>query len=68
MQKNSGKYLILDSTEGYEKVFFGILSEIKTFNGGKKLFSEKIMQKLELIQTMITIKQTIKISNTNYNY
>ena len=40
-EKNGEKYLILDSTEKYEEVFSGILSEIKTINGGKELFYEK---------------------------
>ena len=38
---NCEKYLILDLTEKYEEVFSGIISEIKTLNGGKKLFYEK---------------------------
>ena len=40
-EKCSEKYLILDSTEKYEEVFSGILSEVKTINGGKELFYEK---------------------------
>ena len=40
-EKNSEKYLILDSTEKYEGVFSGIILEIKTLNSGKKLFYEK---------------------------
>ena len=40
-EKNGGKYLILDSAEKYEEVFSGIISEIKTINGGKELFYEK---------------------------
>ena len=40
-EKNSEKYLIIDSTEKYEEVFSGIRSEIKTINSGKKLFYEK---------------------------
>ena len=40
-EKNGEKYLILDLTEGYEKVFPEIISEIKTLNGGKELFYEK---------------------------
>ena len=52
-EKNGEKYLIIDSTEKYDEVFSGIRLEIKTINGGKELFYEKIMQKLELIQTMI---------------
>ena len=33
--------MILDSTKGYEVVFSGIISEIKTLNRGKELFYEK---------------------------
>ena len=40
-EKNGEKYLILDSTKKYEEVFSEIISEIKTFNGGKELFYEK---------------------------
>ena len=40
-EKYGKKYLILDSTEKYEEVFSGIISEIKTLNGGKELFYEK---------------------------
>ena len=40
-EKNGEKYLILDSTEKYDEVFSGIISEIKTINGGKELFYEK---------------------------
>ena len=39
--KNGEKYLIIDSTDKYEEVWSGIRSEIKTLNGGKKLFYEK---------------------------
>ena len=35
------KYFILNLIEKYEEVFSGISSEIKTINGGKKLFYEK---------------------------
>ena len=40
-EKYDEKYLILYSTEKYEKVFFEIKSKIKTINGGKELFYEK---------------------------
>ena len=40
-EKNGEKYLIVDSTEKYEKVFSGIRSEIKTLTGEKELFYEK---------------------------
>ena len=40
-EKYGEKYLIIDSTGKYEKVFSGIKSEIRAFNGGKELFYEK---------------------------
>ena len=40
-EKYQEKYLIIDSTEEYEKVWSGIKSEIKRLNGGKELFYEK---------------------------
>ena len=40
-EKNCEKYLILDSTDKYEKGFTEIRSEIKTINSGKELFYEK---------------------------
>ena len=52
-EKNGEKYLILNSTDKYKEVWSRIRSEIKTLNDGKELFYEKIMQELELIQTMI---------------
>ena len=40
-EKYGEKYLIIDSTKEYKQVLFGIISEIKTINGGKELFYEK---------------------------
>ena len=40
-EKYGKKYLIIDSTEKYEKFFFEIESEIRTLNDGKELFYEK---------------------------
>ena len=40
-EKNSNKYLILDSTDKYEEIWSGIRSKIKTLNGGTELFYEK---------------------------
>ena len=37
-EKYSEKYLIIDFTEKYEKVFSGIKSEIETINSGNELF------------------------------
>ena len=52
-EKNSQKYLILDSTEKYEEVFSEIRSEIKQLMVEKNYFMRKIIAELELIQTMI---------------
>ena len=38
---NGEKYLIRDSTEKYDEVFSGIISEIKTINVEKELFYEE---------------------------
>ena len=40
-EKYGEKYLVLDSTEKYDKVFSGIKKEIQTINGVKELFYEK---------------------------
>ena len=40
-EKNSEKYLILDSTAKYEEVLSGIKKEIETINGRKELIYEK---------------------------
>ena len=52
-EKSSKKYLIIDSAEKYGELFSGIISEIKTLNGEKELFYEKIMLELDLILTII---------------
>ena len=40
-EKYCEKYLIIDSTEKYEKLWSGVRSDIKTLNGEKELFYEK---------------------------
>ena len=40
-EKYGEKYLIINSTEKYEKVFSGIKPEIVMLNGGKELFYER---------------------------
>ena len=45
-EKNDEKYLILDSTDKYEGVWYGIRSKIKALNGGKELFYEKNYAKI----------------------
>ena len=52
-KKNCEKYLIFDSTDKYKEVFSGIKSEIETINGVEKMYYEKIMLRLELIQMMM---------------
>ena len=50
-EKNSEKYLIIDSAEKYEEVFSGIISENNLVE--KNFFMKKIMLELKLILTMI---------------
>ena len=52
-EKNHEKYLILDWTEKYEKIFSEIKSEIETINGGEKCIMKKIKAELQLIQMLI---------------
>ena len=52
-EKNDEKYLILDSTKEYERVWSEIRSEIKRINGGKKAFYEKNYHKMASILKMI---------------
>ena len=40
-EKNSEKYLILDTIEKYEEAFSGIKSEIETINSGEEMYYEK---------------------------
>ena len=53
-EKNGEKYLTIHSTEKYEEVFFLVLDQkLKQSMVEKNCFMKKIMQELELIQTMI---------------
>ena len=47
-EENDNKYLILDSTNKYEKVQSGIRAEIKRINGGKEIFYEKDSSKIKV--------------------
>ena len=51
-EKNDEKYLILDSTKEYERVWSEIRSEIKRINGGEKVFYEKKIVKLASLLKM----------------
>ena len=44
-EKNDKKYLILNSTKEYERVWSKIRSEIERINGGEKVFMKKITVK-----------------------
>ena len=60
-EKNGEKYLILDSIDKYEKVWFGIRSEIKTLNVGKELFYEKNYARIEInTDDDLTLNKQIK--------
>ena len=48
-EKNDEKYLILDSTKEYERVWSEIKSEIKRINGRKKVFYEKNYRNISII-------------------
>ena len=47
-EKNDEKYLILDSTKEYERVWSEIRSEIKRINGGENVFYEKNYRKIDI--------------------
>ena len=60
-EQTDEKYLILDSTKEYEKVWSEIKSEIKRINGGKKVFYEKICRKIDIItKDDLPLKKSLK--------
>ena len=72
-EKNDEKYLILDSTKEYERVWSEIRSEIKRINGGKKVFFEKNYPKIDVItEDDLPFKESLKfltlITNINLKY
>ena len=72
-EKNDEKYLILDSTKEYERVWSEIRSEIKRINGGKKVFFEKNYPKIDIItEDDLPVKESLKfltlIININLKY
>ena len=61
-EKNDEKYLILDSTKEYERVWSEIRSEIKRINGGKKVFYEKNYRKIGIItEDDLPLKESLKL-------
>ena len=69
-EKNSEKYLIIDSTDKHEEVLSEIRSKIKTLNGGKELFCKENYARngINTDDDLPMNKQTTKISNTDNNY
>ena len=81
-KKNDEKYLILHSTKKYEEVFSKILLEIKTTNGGKKLFYEKnyakicintnddvpLNKRLKFLLLTIIIRRVLQINKELYQH
>ena len=60
-EKNDEKYLILDSTKEYERVWSKIRSEIRRINGGKKNFYEKKYHKIDIInEDDLSLKESLK--------
>ena len=79
-EKNDEKYLILDSTKEYERVWSGIRSEIERINGGKKVFYEKnyrniginteddlpMKESLKFLTLLININLVLQANNKLY--
>ena len=60
-EKNDEKYLILDSTKEYERVWSEIRSEIKRINGGKKVFYEKNYRNIGInTEDDLPLKESLK--------
>ena len=60
-EKNDEKYLILDSTKEYERVWSGIRSEIERINSGRKVFYEKNYCNIDInTENDLPIKESIR--------
>ena len=62
-ERDGKKYLVLDSTEKYEKVFLGIKKEIETINGGKELFYEKNYSKIDVNADDVPLYKSLKFQS-----
>ena len=54
------KYLVLDSTEKNEEVFWGIKKEIETINGGRELVYEKNYDKIDVDANDVPLYKPLK--------
>ena len=60
-EKNDKKYLILNSTKEYERVWSKIRSEIKRIDGGEKVFYEKNYCKIDInTEDDLPLKESLK--------
>ena len=67
-ERNDEKYLILDSTKEYERVWSEIRSEIKRINGGEKVFYEKNYCKIGIsTEDDLPLKESLKFLNLIIN-
>ena len=67
-EKNDEKYLILDSTKEYERIWSEIKSEIKRINGGKKVFYEKNYLKIDInTEDDLPLNKSLKFSTLIVN-
>ena len=61
IKKNDEKYLFLDSTKEYERVWSEIRSEIKRINGREKVFYENNYRKIEInTKDDLLLKESLK--------
>ena len=60
-EKNDEKYLILDSTKEYKRVWSEIRSEIKRINGKENVFYEKNYRKVDInTENDLPLKESLK--------
>ena len=67
-EKNDEKYLILDSTKEYERVWSGIRSEIERINNGRKYLNEKNYRNIGIsTEDDLPIKESLKFLTLTIN-
>ena len=61
-KKNDEKYLFLDSTKEYERVWSETRSEIKRINGGKNIFYKKNYRNIGInTEDDLPLKESLKL-------
>ena len=61
-EENGEKYLILDSTEEFEEVFFEIKSEIKTINYGNEMLFEDMFYEEDYSRILVNTDDNIPLN------